>query len=620
MSEATQTQSFLRVLGLALGVSLGLLASASPLAATAQDTITVDSNADSPKLAGSGGGCRSQAPGNPCTLRAAIETVNGFGAPGSTINVPSAYSGAQAIKLTLGELDLTRSQAIVSAGAPGSATVDAQNASRVLRIEAGATVTMSHLTVRHGSVSGDGGGIKTLGTLTLNEVEVTDNQALGGLGGGIFAAGSVTLKGGLVARNGAQAGGSGGGAYVEAGGSLNALGTTFADSTAGDQGGGIRARGTVTLDRVTISGNVAVAGGGIALCEPGVLQVRNSTISRNTSTDAAGGGGGILDDAATAELSLVNSTLAGNVARPSAGGALLVIGSAATLTNDTFADNTAAVGGAIAQGQLSPASGATKSAADDVLLAAAGRIHARSATEHPADKDDRDRADKEKADREKGNKEKARTAPTGPARPEEVSLESSTVSANLAVFAGGIFNQEGRVLSVHESIVAGNAGPAGVSNCSSRVTSRGYNLEDAADCDFTAAGDLRHTKAWLGALSDNGGPTQTMAVGAGSPAIAAGDPACPASAVDQRGVSRPQGARCDIGAFEAVSTTPAQVAAGATGAAGALPGPPATGRARTLSDPGPGHSWPLGALALVAALGGILALAWGGLRHRRRAG
>src|ERR1700736_1141378 len=108
---------------------MGLLASASPVATAAQETVTVDSNADSAKLPGSGISCRSQAPGNPCTLRAAIETANGFLPAGSTINVPGAYSGAQAIKLTLGQLDLSRSQTIVSASAPGSATVDAQNSS-----------------------------------------------------------------------------------------------------------------------------------------------------------------------------------------------------------------------------------------------------------------------------------------------------------------------------------------------------------------------------------------------------------------------------------------------------------------------------------------------------------
>jgi len=53
----------------------------------------------------------------------------------------------------------------------------------------------------------------------------------------------------------------------------------------------------------------------------------------------------------------------------------------------------------------------------------------------------------------------------------------------------------------------------------------------------------------IGALADNGGPTETRALLAGSPAIDAGDAeGCPKA--DQRGVARPQGAACDIGAFE----------------------------------------------------------------------
>jgi len=48
---------------------------------------------------------------------------------------------------------------------------------------------------------------------------------------------------------------------------------------------------------------------------------------------------------------------------------------------------------------------------------------------------------------------------------------------------------------------------------------------------------------------DNGGPTKTMALSASSPALDAGDDAT-CEATDQRGVSRPQGSHCDIGAFE----------------------------------------------------------------------
>jgi hypothetical protein len=63
------------------------------------------------------------------------------------------------------------------------------------------------------------------------------------------------------------------------------------------------------------------------------------------------------------------------------------------------------------------------------------------------------------------------------------------------------------------------------------------------------ASDLIGVNPLLGPLGDNGGPTRTHALGAGSPAIDAAGDACPAT--DQRGVARPLGARCDIGSYEA---------------------------------------------------------------------
>jgi hypothetical protein len=57
----------------------------------------------------------------------------------------------------------------------------------------------------------------------------------------------------------------------------------------------------------------------------------------------------------------------------------------------------------------------------------------------------------------------------------------------------------------------------------------------------------------LGPLQDNGGPTHTLAISGASPAFGAAA-ACPPPATDQRGVARPQGAACDLGAFELAST------------------------------------------------------------------
>ncbi len=86
------------------------------------------------------------------------------------------------------------------------------------------------------------------------------------------------------------------------------------------------------------------------------------------------------------------------------------------------------------------------------------------------------------------------------------------------------------------------------------MSSAGHNLESRNQCKFVAAGDRVDTDPRLGPLADNGGPTLTLALLTGSPAIDAGLD-CPA--VDQRGVARPQGPGCDIGAFELVPTPPA---------------------------------------------------------------
>jgi hypothetical protein len=95
---------------------------------------------------------------------------------------------------------------------------------------------------------------------------------------------------------------------------------------------------------------------------------------------------------------------------------------------------------------------------------------------------------------------------------------------------------------------------------------------------LTGAGDLVNAAPVLGGLAANGGPTETVALLPGSPAIDAGDPAgCTNAleeplAVDQRGVTRPQGARCDIGAYELVQL-PAPPAGSAPGKPPPIPAP-----------------------------------------------
>jgi hypothetical protein len=129
-------------------------------------------------------------------------------------------------------------------------------------------------------------------------------------------------------------------------------------------------------------------------------------------------------------------------------------------------------------------------------------------------------------------------------------LTNVTVAFNTA---GGVFSlaRPENSLEIKNTMVARNVTGGGAPrNCSGTgITSMGHNLEGGADCQFTARGDLRNKKPRLGALKNNGGPTRTHALRASSPAInAASNSACPAT--DQRGISRPKGPRCDIGAFE----------------------------------------------------------------------
>jgi hypothetical protein len=83
-----------------------------------------------------------------------------------------------------------------------------------------------------------------------------------------------------------------------------------------------------------------------------------------------------------------------------------------------------------------------------------------------------------------------------------------------------------------------------------------HYIQSGPTCGFTDPSDHGSTAPQLGPLQDNGGPTPTLALLAGSPAIDAGSGDCPPPGTDQRGVARPVDgnedgtAACDIGAFE----------------------------------------------------------------------
>ena len=155
--------------------------------------------------------------------------------------------------------------------------------------------------------------------------------------------------------------------------------------------------------------------------------------------------------------------------------------------------------------------------------------------------------------------------------------EGNTVAALNTTIVGNSGNgltEDGNTGSLENVTIAGNtgfgiAGASGVTlvntisasntagDCDGPVISNGHNLDKDGSCLLNGGNqnpsDFPEVDPQLGPLQDNGGPTPTMALtpGNGNEAIDHGnDSNCPAT--DQRGITRPQGPQCDIGAYELV--------------------------------------------------------------------
>ena len=142
-----------------------------------------------------------------------------------------------------------------------------------------------------------------------------------------------------------------------------------------------------------------------------------------------------------------------------------------------------------------------------------------------------------------------------------VTVKNSTIASNASGDrggGGGLLIGTGTA-AVENSIIAQNTSSATplTPNCSTDVGatigSFGFNIESGSECGLNGTGDKQNTNPLIGPLQNLGGPTDTRPLLAGSPAIDAGNNST-CFPTDQRGVSRPQGSRCDIGAFEAAVT------------------------------------------------------------------
>jgi hypothetical protein len=451
--------------------------------------------------------------------------------------------------------------------------------------------------------SGLGGGIySTSGALTLAGVTIANNQALGGRGGdsssyvsagsggaasggGLYASGgSLDISDSRIANNAATGGrggdglhttfgdhggvggdAQGGGLYVN-GGSLTVASSTIASNQAtggaagrnGDYagpsyGGGLytsSSAGTPTVTGSTLFGNSAsspsfsgISGGGIY--NAGTLMVSDTTLSENAASGFGPSyGGGILN---AGTLMVSGSTLSDNAASSTysfyesaeGGGILTGYNNTLTVSDSTLSGNSASYDG----GGIWTAGTLTVS---DSTLSGNSADHAGGIS----------------AD----------------ALPGRVTLTNVTVTANRATSygGGGLFVGTGAPV-LHNTLIAGNfrgatgtarddvygaLHPGGAYNLIGDGTGM-TGLQNGVNGNLVGSASAP-IDPLLGPLQNNGGPTQTMALLPGSPALNAGDPG-QLRVPDQRGVVRTGGV--NIGAYQASATAflldaPATVPAG----------------------------------------------------------
>ena len=330
------------------------------------------------------------------------------------------------------------------------------------------------------------------------------NPGLGEDGGAIWNMGQLVVKNARIYLNAAlPASGNpayGGAIYNFDGGDVKLMDTSLLVNFS-YAGGGLLNLGSAELTRATISSNKSTLGGGIWNVRGGTLRMEDSTLHHNVVT-GSGSGGGLHNDGVA---SLERVTCDENVAHIGAGIVNDAIHADLTLINVTIAKNTAT-------------NDSTSGGFGGGLTNTIGVIHATNST-----------------------------------------IAGNIVNPPPPGFlsgghGGGIYHHSistPAVVELKNVIVADHltGGDCAGSGAGPSLSSLGHNLASDHSCSFSAISDLNAANPKLGLLQDNGGWTRTRAIGSGSPAIDSGDSAgCPST--DQRGVSRPQGAACDRGAYE----------------------------------------------------------------------
>jgi hypothetical protein len=267
----------------------------------------------------------------------------------------------------------------------------------------------------------------------------------------------------------------------------------------GLSGGGINNQGALTLNNAVLRNNQANVGN--AINTTGTLTIADSTIANNSPASGTNGNGTVYGNGT---ITIDRSTFSGNVA---GNGGALNLGGVVTIRASTFTGNRASTndGGAIFANsgtmviENSTISGNSAFATGGGLVTSAGVAAA-------------------------------------------VVINNSTFANNSArPGGGGNLAQYLGSITVRNTIIAN---PAAGGNCQTPISDGGNNLQFP---DTSCAATAQLADPQLGPLQSNGGPTDTQALLQGSAALDAGSNCTP---VDQRGVPRPQGSACDIGAYE----------------------------------------------------------------------
>jgi predicted outer membrane repeat protein len=307
---------------------------------------------------------------------------------------------------------------------------------------------------------------------------------------------------------------------VGAGISLTLSNLTIKNGVGYSGGGGVNNSGTLTVHKSNFYVNTALSGG--AIFNTGTVTISNTVFSGNSPYFFGHSAScGAIDNRST--MTITTSTFYNNYANNNfTSGGAICNGGTLTITDSTFSTNSSqgnngGYGGAI-YAYAGTLSVTNSTFSQNSATTSGGAIYSQGGT---------------------------------------VQISNSTFGNNfVSIGGGGVLANSGSSVLIQNSIVANYANGG---NCAGTITSDGYNLTSDNTCNFSGPGDLNGTNPNLGALQNNGGPTQTMALQQGSPALDAGNPAgCRDFAgklltTDQRGLARPGGGEssgCDMGAFE----------------------------------------------------------------------